>query len=56
MTDELNLCPFERSIIGPAGAILARHNREHEKRAAEAIRRRLHPSWSRLRCDYEVAA
>ena len=56
MTDELALCPFERRIGGLQGIAVTRHNREHEKRCAEAIRRRNHPAWSRMRCDYEVAA
>ena len=53
---ELQLCPFERSIVGAQGQYLVRHNREHEQEAAKAIRRRSQPHWSRMRDSYEVGA
>lgn len=54
--EELIFCPFERRITGPHGAVLLRRNQSHAKQCVRAIGRRNHPSWSRLRCDYEVAA
>lgn len=48
MIDEIQLCPFERSIVGAQGHILLRRNHDHAEVAAKAIRRRSHPEWSRL--------
>jgi hypothetical protein len=54
MTEELILCPFERSVIGPQGAILLRRHERHARLCSDAIRRRNHPAWSSLRTDYRV--
>lgn len=48
MIDELPHEPFERSVKGPYGAFLARHNRRHSEESAIAIRRRNQPGWSRF--------
>jgi hypothetical protein len=54
MINELTPCPFERSIVGMQGQYLVRHNREHEREAAKAIRRRNQPGWSRRRDDFRL--
>jgi hypothetical protein len=54
MHDEFVQCPFERAVVGGKGHILLRRNHDHAKCGAEAIRRRTHPEWSRLRDAYKV--
>lgn len=53
---EIELCPFERSVVGSKGHVLVRHNREHAERATRAIRRRSHPAWSSLRDSFHFTA
>jgi hypothetical protein len=55
MPDELILCPFERAVVGGKGHVLLRSNHEHASQAAEAIRRRSHPGWSRMLDGYSIA-
>jgi hypothetical protein len=56
VNDELNLCPFERRILGLRGTVLGRHNRQHEKHCQQAISRRDHPRWSSQRDSIRVSA
>jgi hypothetical protein len=51
MPDELNMCPFERSIEGLRGTVLLRRNHDHAKRCTEAIRRRGALPWSTLHAE-----
>jgi hypothetical protein len=53
---ELPYQPFERSIAGLRGTVILRRNEDHAERCKKAIRRRSHPAWSQLNCDYQVAA
>lgn len=55
MNDELTMCPFTRSIVGGRGTVLLRRHDAHAERCREAINRREHPGWSRLRDGFRVA-
>jgi hypothetical protein len=55
MHGELDMCPFERRIIGGGGAVLLRVDRDHAKRCVEAIRRRNPPAWSLQGASYHVS-
>ena len=46
MPDELNMCPFERTVEGLRGTVLLRRNHDHAERCVKAIRRRPTPAWS----------
>jgi hypothetical protein len=54
--DELILSPFERSIVGPQGAVILRRNQRHAEECAARIRRRKHPGWSQFDCSFRVSA
>jgi hypothetical protein len=56
MEGELNMCPFERRVVGRGGAILLRRNEAHARECRTAIRRRRHPGWSSFNCTFHVEA
>lgn len=53
MPDEINLSPFERSIVGYRGIVL-RKNLPHVSDCRTAFARRQHPLWSRFNCGFRV--
>jgi hypothetical protein len=55
MHGELDMCPFDRRIVGGRGTVLLRVDRAHARRCVEAIKRRDPPAWSLQGASYEVS-